>query len=101
MSYEPVIHPRPSSGSPPKEKKKLIFTYPSTPARLSKYDGSWDIWCFMPGVKHSGYHATIPLNKVEFIALGHTLGWVLPWIRPHCKGYRSTIPFDLRETPQE
>ena len=31
MSYDPVIHPRSASGSPRKEKKKLIFTYHQTP----------------------------------------------------------------------
>ena len=55
----------------------------------------------MPSNKHSDYHVTIPLNKVEFIAFGHTLGWILPWIRPHCKGYRSTFPFDLSDPPLE
>ena len=53
----------------------------------------------MSGVKHSGYQVTIPLNKIEFIALGHTLGWVLLWIHPHCKGFHSLIPFDLHDPP--
>ena len=55
----------------------------------------------MPGAKHSGYHATISLNKEEYIALGHTLGWILPWIRPHCKGFHSLVPFDLQNPPSE
>ena len=42
------------------------------------------------------------MNKIEFIAMGHLFGIVLPWLCPHCKGIHPMhyIDLDQCESPE-